>query len=899
MAKKTKQIKASKPQKPKTKAKSAKRVQNAFEIAAAEERARNGDDSDDESDGAIVNARRRFKGSDDESGDDEEDFEDEEIDSDEALGSDDEFDVLNSKFSQTLRDKATAQKKKGSKKAAEYSDSEDEGYNSIDENDLLPLSAVWDMDDKDLKATTKKSQKDGQAQDIVLDDNWETESSEDDEEDDESESGSESESDDSEEEEGVEGEDEFPFDEPNSDEEDEVELTTLKKSLQKKEKKSKKNYENLNIAENELSLPGGGNDITLTDMISIVDQDASKRAILIDKEETDTSGKSLAIPLPKRIQQRHDRKAAYEISKDEVNKWKDTVKQNREAEVLSFPMNPTVEHNAVSTFAPTPALTDLEKKVNSLLTESSLLDDKQESKFEEIKTAKMSPEEMKKRTAELRKMRELMFRQEREAKRLKKIKSKSFRRIKKKEMLKNKEMMGDDDSDDDEHDRKRAQERMSLKHKNNAYARSLVKSGLSKDAESREEMEAMLRRGESLKAKILDRDDDDDEFDDMKNMELGNEDEDQQNDSEELEKVGKTGVLNMAFMKNAEARQKIANAEMRANLRKLESTGDLEEFENQEEESAVNVTINPGRRVYTPGAADANSGMKELNQQVLEEYEEDQEKTLSKRLEKGHKKSIMDGSSKENDSSEKSEVTANEDVEEVNPWAIADDDNKTQKSRKIKVVDRDSSKMEKSAAKLSKQKQNKRKAAEMDDADEILEMDDIVKVVDPHGDDSAEDSGDENPGKIRMFKQTDLMKQAFAGDDDIIADFEAEKKETVEKEGDQVEDLTLPGWGDWIGGKNKVKKNKFVKKTKGVDVNKRRDKNLKGVIINEKINKKNAKYQSSAVPFPYENREQYERSLRMPIGQEWTSRETHQRLTMPKVIAKPGVVIDPLKAPFQ
>ena len=47
-----------------------------------------------------------------------------------------------------------------------------------------------------------------------------------------------------------------------------------------------------------------------------------------------------------------------------------------------------------------------------MLTESSLVDDKKEATFEEIAVAKLSPEEMKKRTNELRLMRELMFRDE-------------------------------------------------------------------------------------------------------------------------------------------------------------------------------------------------------------------------------------------------------------------------------------------------------------------------------------------------------------------------------------------------------------------------------------------------------------------------------------------------------
>ena len=80
---------------------------------------------------------------------------------------------------------------------------------------------------------------------------------------------------------------------------------------------------------------------------------------------------------------------------------------------------------------------------------------------------------------------------------------------------------------------------------------------------------------------------------------------------------------------------------------------------------------------------------------------------------------------------------------------------------------------------------------------------------------------------------------------------------------------------------------------------KRRDRNLENVIVNESVNKHNLKYQSSSVPFPYESREQYERALRMPVGEEWSSRATHQKTILPRVIVKQGVVIDPMKAPFK
>lgn len=168
-----------------------------------------------------------------------------------------------------------------------------------------------------------------------------------------------------------------------------------------------------------------------------------------------------------------------------------------------------------------------------------------------------------------------------------------------------------------------------------------------------------------------------------------------------------------------------------------------------------------------------------------------------------------------------------------------------------------------------------------------------LSMVDPYG-------GSDDDSNSFMFKQQGLIVEAFAGDE-VVENFEEEKKRVAIDEDDKEEDVTLPGWGDWAGaGANPKKKRKFTKKVKGVAAkDKRRDKNLKSVIINEKVNKKNIKYQSSAVPFPFESREQYERSLRMPIGQEWTSRSSHQKMIKPRILTRPSELISPLKAPFK
>lgn len=130
-----------------------------------------------------------------------------------------------------------------------------------------------------------------------------------------------------------------------------------------------------------------------------------------------------------------------------------------------------------------------------------------------------------------------------------------------------------------------------------------------------------------------------------------------------------------------------------------------------------------------------------------------------------------------------------------------------------------------------------------------------------------------------------MIKEVFA--DDNVVDFEAEKDRIIEEDDDKEIDETLPGWGAWSNAEQRVRK---VRKVTGVSERKRRDFGKRNVIINEKQDKKGSKYNASAVPFPFENRQQYERSLRTPLGQEWVTKSTFQRQTKPRVIVKGGPI---------
>ena len=86
--------------------------------------------------------------------------------------------------------------------------------------------------------------------------------------------------------------------------------------------------------------------------------------------------------------------------------------------------------------------------------------------------------------------------------------------------------------------------------------------------------------------------------------------------------------------------------------------------------------------------------------------------------------------------------------------------------------------------------------------------------------------------------------------------------------------------------------------TPGVDPSQRKDAKLDKVIIHEGRIKKNAKYLATQLPHPFETKAQYERSLRVPMGPEWVTKQTHQAATKPRVIVKPGVVVAPMERPL-
>ncbi|ANB10978.1 Utp14p [Sugiyamaella lignohabitans] len=835
---------------------------------------------------------------------------DEDIDSDEALGSDDE-EIFESH-----------RRKSNKNDDDDEEDSDDDGYKSVDESEFVSLSEVWDLDDKDERETSGKDKGSSKERlpnkidennllkldDEILSDS-ESEADSESQDDSESEGGSDSEG-------GSSGSDSVlsdEFSDLDEDDIDEEKLANLKnmisgmseEALAEATRKAKKQrLQMMNIQESEFALPVGGQKLSLSDLTAGVTTEKKQDSGL--KLLENNSKQTLAVPLAKRIQQKNDRKAAYELTKEEVSKWEETVKKNREAEHLQFPINPAPQVSKVAAHAPIEPSTELEKKVNNLLTESNLSEEKSVSTFEELAPSKLTMEEVKRRRNELRLMRELMFREEQKARRIKKIKSKSYRKVHKKERERERMMVeGDEESDRESHDIERARERMSLKHKNTGkWAKRMVEQGFTKDKETRGEMEEMLRRGEDLRKKILDDQDNESDSQEIESAGDDDDDEDDETINEQKESLGK-GLLAMKFMKDAEQKERQINKAQREALRNAKNLDDFEDLKD-ETEDAVNQVVNAGRRKFAPGTSEARDEMLDELEKARDETIIDEEKSLENVITKAFD-SRTNSRTKSKSKHSKSQEPDEAEEEEANPWLTISSNSK-QKSKKVNIVDKNSSTQSKSQDKLRKEKEKLRSSSNDDSGD--IDMNEVLRIVDPlasdneEGDDDASEAVAEGqndmkrvPRKGLTFKQRELVKRAFAGDD-VVEEFQEEKRQKIADEGDKEIDVTLPGWGSW-GGSSIKKKKKVIKKVQGIQADKRQDARLKNVIINEKVNKKSSKYNASSVPFPYENREQYERSLRMPIGREWSSRDTFQKLTKPRVIVKQGTVIDPIKAPFK
>jgi U3 small nucleolar RNA-associated protein 14 len=695
--------------------------------------------------------------------------------------------------------------------------------------------------------------------------------------------------------------------------------------------------------------------LKISDLLPTVTDPALRKSLklLTAERTTKRSGipGKLDAPLPKRQQDKLDRTAATQETKKTLDRWRDTVIQNRRAEFLQFPLADPNAIEAVGTQKMLPIQQDkpaneLESAIQNILEESGLSNKKKQGQeedqlqqFEELQMNKIPVEEVIARRAELRKARELLFREEVKAKRVKKIKSKAYRRVHRKERERAEAAERDylvaegiEDVDEKEtQDRRRAEERMGTKHKDSKWSKAMKKSNRSVwDEDAREGLIDMARRNEELRRRIDGKDVHDRESDDS-DISISDDDDEEFDDDElekarlskKIDKLGakdgeKSKIGNMAFMLRAEASRKAQNDEDIESLRK--------ELADEDGESEEEADASVGRAIFGPkptqGTANpfkaAPRGELEENKDLDEQdnHQDEAEVEIKVGAQADTKPAPQSRKSRsflQNAQKVVADVDEPKEPEE-NAWltGTSKSKKKNKKAADEEMLDLSKAAPEPAAAKpaaAGKKSQVKKqtvKPAANETAAPSTGGLETVKYDNDQEEADAEEDNRVNPMLSSKDNQALFHQRAFAGDD-VAVEFEAEKDAQVEDEGDKIESTFLPGWGTWTGtGLSKAarKQNKRMahnplhkKVTEGVKAANRKDAKLNNVIISEAQQRKGKKYLASTLPHQFEKREQYERSLRVPVGPEWTTKETFQRNTRPRVVVKQGIIA-PMEKPL-
>ncbi|GAA5887298.1 hypothetical protein JCM16303_006580 [Sporobolomyces ruberrimus] len=367
----------------------------------------------------------------------------------------------------------------------------------------------------------------------------------------------------------------------------------------------------------------------------------------------------ISAPLPARLQDKVDREAAYEKTKEETDKWNETVKRMKgesganvsgaRHERLVLPLiDPTQDAkrapNSNELNAKFQPSNDLEASIQALLT-AGHMQQTDLDKEEQAQLATLDPADLAARRAELRRQRDLMYRAERKAKRVAKIKSKAYRRIHRKGKDKDGPQLSLEDLEEldriDGGDRVaeersrlevlRAKERATLKHsaKGGRWAKKV--DGLDGlEDERNKSIRDMVERRDQLRKKIAGLEDDDEDEDEF--APSGSEGEYGSGDDADFDSIRQKafdelaaldakeaaaiendpklkGVMNMKFMKDARARaDREVGKEADELRRRLEQMDQVAEADDDEPIAlSQQVQGNLGRLVFGPSSTVAQS----------------------------------------------------------------------------------------------------------------------------------------------------------------------------------------------------------------------------------------------------------------------------------------------------
>ncbi|XP_058738859.1 uncharacterized protein C57A7.06 [Vicia villosa] len=635
-------------------------------------------------------------------------------------------------------------------------------------------------------------------------------------------------------------------------------------------------------------------------------------------------------PLPMAEQAKVERKVAYEMSKKEVTKWQPIIKRNREAPTIFFDEKTDLGFSTIgaiaSEFEPR---TELERKMAALVQNDKILEAHKNDGFRLLELNKVSVEDEKERQNRNAKMRSLLFRNELKAKHVKKIKSKTYHRLLKKDRLKAESSQPQMDPEAAKEyamkqERLRAEERMTLRHKHkSAWLQRNMQRGLDKQDEgTRAAVTEHFQRHEELTRKMNTMDSSSSSSDDSS---FEDDDEDgADSDSnkankilqkakqktlevlEEDDEIPKSGLLSLPFMRRGLEKRKEETLE-EVNLTVQEYEDSMKKLEDSDGSEDPKVASTSGRRVFgmAKKAQIVDTGNKVKSDKFYDNSDSDDDLEVNR---------------SGNIENQESDLPQNDIIDDLVLNQKGFDTRKESVFKNFdEIVKNPGPKTTYEVSIFASDKWNK--AKNKNDKDTSIKKSSKLKepvrpnVKNTENDQLAEDSDTDNEGQMvdgiltsasklsyELPSQEELIRQAFAGDD-VEDSFEKDKQDVLNEENPEPEKpLILPGWGQWSYVQEKkglpswvIKKQEDAQRKKEEAIKRRRDAQLKNVIISEKLSKKAEKLHTKTLPYPFTSKEVYDQNMRMPIGPEFNPATTIGLLNRPAVVKKPGVIIKPIE----
>ncbi|XP_030700754.1 U3 small nucleolar RNA-associated protein 14 homolog A isoform X1 [Globicephala melas] len=666
----------------------------------------------------------------------------------------------------------------------------------------------------------------------------------------------------------------------------------------------------LKVSEFSVSSEGSGEKLVLSDLLEPVKTSSSLAAVKKQLNRV-KSKKTVELPLHREEIERIHREVAFNKTSQVLSKWDPVVQKNRQAEQLVFPLS-----KQQSIFAPIEhvvsgwkARTPLEQEIFNLLHKNKQpVTDPLLTPMEKASLKAMSLEEVKMRRAELQRARALQSYYEARARREKKIKSKKYHKLlkkgKAKQALKEFEKLRKVNpaaalEELEKLEKARMMERMSLKHQNSGkWAKS--KAVMAKyDLEARQAMQEQLARNKEL----------------MQKIQVASESAEEEGGAEEEGEPFVPDVVNEVQVK-ADRPNPWMFRNHSGDTKEAEVQGDPEELAEpaaqeapeSEEEGPVVAEEILLKEFEERRSLRQKSGLNQIAKPVGSQEAKD----LSSQEVLSELRALSQKLNRESHQSRKQELSSTRTVLAVQREEPAGEEEEPlllQRPERARTLDEleelgkegcfqnkelprvavEGQQLERNPSNhLGVPKEKKRK-------EQMIDLQNLLTTKSPSMKSLAvpttvEELEDEERDQRQM------IKEAFAGDD-VIRDFLKEKREAVEASKPKDVDLTLPGWGEWggVGLKPSAKKRRrfLVKAPEGPP---RKDKNLPNVILNEKRNIHAVAHQVRMLPYPFTHHQQFERTIQTPIGSTWNTQRSFQKLTMPKVVTKPGHIIKPIKA---